>query len=105
MAGFKVLWLTSRECLIKSIDHSDVSDFYLCGGEPSLARLPDLSYENLRSLCREGTHAPNDYTDACGGAVTDKCQTAMNIAAIVGPMMKPLMPNTAMPPSVVIITT
>ena len=32
------------------------------------------------------------------------CQTAMNIAAMAGPMTKPLMPNTAMPPSVLIIT-
>ena len=57
------------------------------------------------SLCHQGMHASNDHTDACGGAVIDKCQTAMNMAAIVGPRMKPLMPNTAMPPSVVIITT
>ncbi len=33
------------------------------------------------------------------------CQTAMNMAAIVGPSTKPLMPNTVMPPRVEIITT
>ena len=33
------------------------------------------------------------------------CQTAMNRAAMVGPITKPLMPKTARPPSVVNITT
>ena len=33
------------------------------------------------------------------------CQAAMNIAAIIGPITKPLIPKVAMPPSVEISTT
>ena len=36
---------------------------------------------------------------------TSMCQTAKNMAAIAGPMTNPLMPKTAMPPTVVIMTT
>jgi hypothetical protein len=44
------------------------------------------------------------YSPGCQGRI-DWIETAMNIAAIVGQMMNPLLPNVAMPPSVVIITT
>ena len=56
------------------------------------------------AMWRGGTQGGR-YEPCPGAAVIDKCQTAMNIAAMVGPMMKPLMPNTTIPPSVVIITT
>lgn len=57
---------------------------------------------------RRGGRRPHRRMRSSGSADREAAkmsQTAMNIAAITGPITKPLMPKIARPPSVVISTT